>query len=66
MASQAQKFLMPLLEEEGPDDTMFQQDRAPLHCHKEVTDSLNGRFTEKWIEVAGLSLGHLLRLTLRP
>jgi hypothetical protein len=29
---------MPILEEEGPDDMLFQKDGVPPHFHKEVTD----------------------------
>jgi hypothetical protein len=64
MASQVEEFLMPILEEEGPDDTLFQQDGAPPHFHKEVTDFFNRKFPEKWIAKGGLSLGHHVRLTL--
>jgi hypothetical protein len=40
---------MPVLEEGGPDDMLFQQDGAPPHFHKEVTDFLNRKFPNKWI-----------------
>jgi hypothetical protein len=49
MASQVKEFLMPVLEEKGPDDMLFQQDGAPPHFQKEVTDFLNRKFPEKWI-----------------
>jgi hypothetical protein len=49
MASQVEEFLVPVLEEEGPDDMLFQQHRAPPHFHKEVMDFLNCKFSEKWI-----------------
>jgi hypothetical protein len=65
MASQAEKFLMPILEEEGPDIMLFQQHGAPPHFQKGVTDSLNRRLPEKWIDRGG-PLGHLVRLTLLP
>jgi hypothetical protein len=39
-----EKFLMPILEEEGPTDMLFQQDRAPPQFQKEVTDFLNRKF----------------------
>jgi hypothetical protein len=39
---------MPILQEEGPDDMLFQQDGAPPHFHKEVVDFLNRKFPEKW------------------
>jgi hypothetical protein len=53
MASQVEKFLMPILEEEGPDDMLFQQHGVPPHFHKEVTDFLNRKFPEKWIGRGG-------------
>jgi hypothetical protein len=40
---------MPILEEEGLDDMLSQQDGVPQHFHKEVTDFLNRKFPEKWI-----------------
>jgi hypothetical protein len=43
---------MPILEEDGPDDMLFQQDGAPPHFHKEVTDFLNRNFSENWIDRA--------------
>jgi hypothetical protein len=39
-----EEFLTPILEEEGPDDMLFQQDGALPHFHKEVTDFLNRKF----------------------
>jgi hypothetical protein len=59
-----EEFLMPILEEEGPGDTLFQQDGAPPHFHKKAMDFLNRKFAEKWFGGAGLSLGHLIRITL--
>jgi hypothetical protein len=47
------KFLMPVLEEEDSNDMLFQQDRAPPHFHKEVTDFVNHKFPEKWIGRGG-------------
>jgi hypothetical protein len=45
---------MPILEEESPDDMLFQQDGAPPpHFHKEATDFLYRRFPEKWIGRGG-------------
>jgi hypothetical protein len=41
-----EEFLMPVLEEEGPDDMLFQQDQASSYFHKE--DFLNRKFPEKW------------------
>jgi hypothetical protein len=38
MASEVEEFLMPTLEEEGFDHMLFQQDGAPLHFHKKITD----------------------------
>jgi hypothetical protein len=49
MVSQVEEFVMPILEEEGPNDVLFQQDRAPPHFHREVTDFLNRMFPEEWI-----------------
>jgi hypothetical protein len=43
-----EEFLMPILEE-GPDDTLFQQDRAPPHFHKKLMNFLNSKFLEKCI-----------------
>jgi hypothetical protein len=42
---------MSVLEGEGPDDTLFQQNGAPPHFHKEVADVLGLylKFSEKWI-----------------
>jgi hypothetical protein len=53
MASQVEEFLMIILEEEGPDDILSQQDGAPPHFHKEVADFLNRKFPEKWIGRGG-------------
>jgi hypothetical protein len=53
MASQVEQFLMSILEEEGPDDMLFQRDGAPPHIHQEVTDYLNRKFREKWIGRGG-------------
>jgi hypothetical protein len=53
MASQVEEFLMHILEEECPDDMLFQQDGAPPHLHKEVTEFLNRKFPEKWIGRGG-------------
>jgi hypothetical protein len=44
-----EEFLKPVLEE-CLDDVLFQQDGALLHFHKEVTDFLNCKFPEKWID----------------
>jgi hypothetical protein len=48
-----EEFLIPILEEKGPDDMLFQQDRATSVYHKEVTDFLNRKFPEKWIDRGG-------------
>jgi hypothetical protein len=48
-----EEFLMPILEEDGPDDMLFQQDGAPPHFRKEMTDFLNGKFPEKRICMGG-------------
>jgi hypothetical protein len=40
---------MPILEEQGPDETLFQQDRALPQFHKEVTDFLNSKISEIYI-----------------
>jgi hypothetical protein len=53
MESQVGEFLTPILEEEGPDDMLFQQDGAPPHFQKEVTDFLNRKCPEKWINRGG-------------
>jgi hypothetical protein len=45
-----EEFLMLILEEEGPDGMLFQQGGAPPHFHNEVTDFLNRKFPEKWID----------------
>jgi hypothetical protein len=52
------KFFVPVLNEEGPNDVLFQQDAVPSHFHMKVTDFLNGVFPEKF--------GHLIQLTLVP
>jgi hypothetical protein len=44
---------MSILEEEGPDDMLFQQDGVLPHFHKEVTDFLNSKFRVKWIGRGG-------------
>jgi hypothetical protein len=44
-----QEFLMPILEQDGPDDMPFQQDGALPHFHKEVTDVLIHKFPDKFI-----------------
>jgi hypothetical protein len=38
---------MPILEEDVTDDMLFQQDGAPPHFQKEVTDFLNRKFQER-------------------
>jgi hypothetical protein len=43
---------------------LFQQDEALQLFHDEVTEFLKSKFPEKWIDVVGLSLGHLISLTL--
>jgi hypothetical protein len=48
-----EEFLMPTLAEEGLDDVLFQQDGAPPHFHKEVTDFLNRKIPEKYIGRGG-------------
>jgi hypothetical protein len=59
------EFHMSILEEEGANDMLFQQDRAPPLFHREVTDFLNCRFPEKWIGSGG-PITHLICLTLLP
>jgi hypothetical protein len=41
------------LEEEGPDDMLFQQDGALPHFHMEVTDFFNLKFPGEWIGRGG-------------
>jgi hypothetical protein len=53
MTSEVEEQLMPILEEEAPDDMLFQQDRAPAHFNKGVTDFFYGKFQEKWIRTGG-------------
>jgi hypothetical protein len=48
-----EKFLMPLLEGEGPDDILFQKDGMPPHFQNEVIDALNHKFPEKQIGRGG-------------
>jgi hypothetical protein len=36
-----EEFLTPILEEEGPNDMLFQKDRAPPKFHKEVMNFIN-------------------------
>jgi hypothetical protein len=43
-----EEFLMPILEEVGPDDMLFQQAGVAPHFHKE--DFLNRKSPEKWID----------------
>jgi hypothetical protein len=38
---------MAILEVEGPDDTLFQQEGPLPYFHKEVTDCLNRKFPER-------------------
>jgi hypothetical protein len=47
-----EEFLMPLLEGEGPDDTISPR-RLPQYFHKEVTDLLNSTFPEEGIGKGG-------------
>jgi hypothetical protein len=42
-----EEFLLPILQEEGPGDMLFQQDAAPPYFHRELTGFLNCRFPEK-------------------
>jgi hypothetical protein len=44
-----EEFLMPILEEQCPEDKLFQQDGAPTHFYSEVKDFLNRKFPEKYI-----------------
>jgi hypothetical protein len=44
-----EEFLIPILEEGGPDDTLFQQDGLPPHFHKEMTGVFNHKIPEKYI-----------------
>jgi hypothetical protein len=44
---------------------LFQQDGAPPHFHKEVTDFSKRKFPEKWIG-RDRPLGHLVLLILLP
>jgi hypothetical protein len=46
-------FLMPIYEEEGPDDMLFQQDRAPSRLQKEIKGHINRKFPKKWIGRGG-------------
>jgi hypothetical protein len=41
------EFFMPILEEDWPDNMLFQQDGQPPDLHKEVTSSLNCKFPGK-------------------
>jgi hypothetical protein len=66
MASEVEEFFMRILEEEGPDDMLCQQNGAPPLFSKEVTDSLIKSFQRNGLSGAGLSLGHLVHLTLLP
>jgi hypothetical protein len=38
---------MSILEEEDPNDMLFQQEEAHPHLHQEVIDFLNGKFSKK-------------------
>jgi hypothetical protein len=44
-----EEFLMPVLEEEGPNGMLFQQGRAPPRFDKEMMHFLNLKLPEKWI-----------------
>lgn len=48
-----EEFLMSLLEEEDPDDILFQKDGMPPHFQNEVTDILNHKFPYKQIGRGG-------------
>jgi hypothetical protein len=41
-----EEILVPILEEDSPDDMLFQQDGALPHFRKEVTDFLNSKFSD--------------------
>jgi hypothetical protein len=47
-----EEFLMVILEEEGPDDLLFQQDGPRQRFHKELTEFLNRKFPEKWTVIS--------------
>jgi hypothetical protein len=42
-----EELLMPILQEEGPKEMLFQQDGAPLHFLSEVRVFLDERFLVK-------------------
>jgi hypothetical protein len=42
-------YFMPILQEEVPEDVLFQQDGVPPHFHHEVKGFLNHHFPGKWI-----------------
>lgn len=44
-----EKFLMLILEEQCPNNMLFQQDGVPSHLHKEVMVFLNHKFLERYI-----------------
>jgi hypothetical protein len=48
-----EEFLIPILEEGGPDDTLFQQDGLPPHFNKELKGVFNRKIPEKYIVRGG-------------
>lgn len=48
-----EEFLMPRLQEEGPNDIVFHQDGVPPHFLNEVHAFLEERFPGKWIRRGG-------------
>jgi hypothetical protein len=48
-----EEFLIPILEEAGPDDTLSQQDGLPPHFHKELAGVFNRKNPEKYIGRGG-------------
>lgn len=60
------EFLMPILEEEGPNDMVFQCDGVHINFHKKVTDFLNSKVPEKWIGSGKYITWYIIHLTLLP
>jgi hypothetical protein len=45
----SEQRLMPILQEEGPNNVLFEQALASLHFHHKVRGIINCQFLGKWI-----------------
>jgi hypothetical protein len=66
IASQAEKFLTSVLEVQGPNDKLLQQNGAPPHFQEEAPDFLNRNFPEKWFGVGDANTRPLRSTDLNP